>query len=152
MGTIFPTAFAHFLSLGHMLAILKIFQTFSFSVPESRGPCLPLVLNIPSALLLQTSCYLHIHSFPALCTLLLSRAHYQTQVLSLLELSEAFENTGYSLKLCDPLHLFSPSSDKGSSPTACPRYLAILWKSVLNTPCLPYTPLSKLILSCGMCR
>ena len=29
VGTIFPTAFAHFLSLCHILVILTIFQTFS---------------------------------------------------------------------------------------------------------------------------
>ena len=29
MGVIFPTAIAHFLSLGHVLVILAIFQTFS---------------------------------------------------------------------------------------------------------------------------
>ena len=28
-GIIFPTAFAHFVSLGHMLVMLTIFQTFS---------------------------------------------------------------------------------------------------------------------------
>ena len=30
---------------------------------------------------MQTSCCLHIHSFPDLCTLLLSTAHYQTHVI-----------------------------------------------------------------------
>ena len=30
VGTIFPTAFAHFIFLGHTLVILTVFQTFSF--------------------------------------------------------------------------------------------------------------------------
>lgn len=55
---------------------------------------------------------------------------------------------GYPLKLCDHLHLFSPSSDKGSSPTACPRYLAILWKSVLGYP-LPSIHTSAELISLG---
>ena len=29
IGTFFPTAFAHFMSLGHILVILEIFQNFS---------------------------------------------------------------------------------------------------------------------------
>ena len=60
----------------------KYFECFHSQYPSLVGHVfLQLLLNIPSPLLMQTSYCLHIHSFPDLCTLLLSTAHYQTHVI-----------------------------------------------------------------------